>query len=151
MVYVIVIVLAIIILLVLIFFGALWGLSSAHSPDSRVGSLKSFLGYDFKGEYNIVESHSQPFHPDQPMRIAITLSDEQFDKVKMYLQTLEFKTTETHSSDGRVLYRVSWIKASNIFTKSHTALYIDTSLPFFNATLEIDCNSNVLRYRETRF
>jgi len=151
MAYVIVIVLTIIILVALIFFGALWGLSSANSPDSQVGCLKSFLGYDFKGGYNIVEFHSQPFHPDQPMRIAITLSDEEFDKVKMYLQTLDLKTTETHSGDGRVLYRVSWIKASNIFTKSHTALYIDTSLSFFNATLEIDCGNNVLRYRETGF
>jgi len=151
MVYVVVIVLAIIFLLALIFFGVIRGLSSGNSPDSQVGSLKSFLGYDFKGEYNIVESHSQPFHPDQPMRITITLSGKDFDKVKIYLQTIELTTTETHSGDGRVLYRVSWVKASNIYTKSYTALYIDTSLPFFSAKLEIDCDNNVLRYRETRF
>lgn len=140
-----------IVLLALIFFGALWGLSSANSPDSRVGSLKSFLGYDFKGEYNIVESHSQPFHPDQPMRITISLSDEEFDKVKMYLQTLEFKTTENRSEDGSVLYRVGWGSASNSYTKSHTAFHIDSDVPFFNATLEVDCDNNVLRYRETGF
>ena len=151
MVYVIIIVLAIIILLVLIFFGALWGLSSAHSPDSRVGSLKSFLGYDFKGEYNIVEFHSQPFHPDKPLRIAITLSDEDFDKVKMYLQTLEFKTTENRSEDGSVLCRVSWVSTSNIYTKRYSASYVDSGIPFFTASLEIDCDNNVLRYRETGF
>lgn len=150
MVYVIVIVLAIIILLALIFFGALWGLSSANSPDSRVDSLKSFLGYDFKGEYNIVEFHSQPFHPDKPMRIAITLSDEQLDKVKIYLQTLEFKITENRSKDGSVLYRVSWVSASNIYRKIYSASYVDSGFPFFTASLEIDYNNKTLRYNETR-
>ena len=149
MIYFIVFVLVIIIVLTPKFFGVLGGLNSSNPHDYHLGSIKSFLGYNFKGEYNIIEFHSNEFHPDHPVKISILLSDKDFDQVKMYLQTIDLKTTETRSRDGKVSYMDSWVKEANIYTKSHEAFYVDSGYTFFIASLEIDCDNSELRFSET--
>ena len=149
MLYVIIVVLVIIIVS-MINFDVNSGCSDILSlPDYHIKSIKSFLGYDFKGEYKILKYHSKEFHPDHPVKISISLSDNDFDQVKMYLQKLELKTTETLSADGNVSYKDSWSKETNIYMKSHEASYVDSGYPFYIAMLEIDCEKNTLRYSET--
>lgn len=151
MVYVIVIILVVIAFLLLIFFGIVWSVAYTNSPESNVKSLKSFLGFDFKSQYNVISYISNGFHPDSPVKIAISLSDTDFGEVKCFIDTVELSAAEKISNDGKVRYIDAWRREGNIYVKIHSATDVVHNRLFFVASLEINCDNNTLKYEETGF
>lgn len=117
-------------------------------PDVGVYKLKSFLGFKFSSEFVIIDYRSQNNHPDRPMNLKISLSPEDFEKVIIFLGDVALNK-EIIYSDEKCIYSESWTKYENVFYKSHNASYKDAAIPFFIASLIVDCNDRTLSYKET--
>ena len=149
MVYVAVIVLVIVVFVILLFVGLAWSFAHTNSSESNINSLESFLGFDLRGKYTVIEYSSNRLHPDRPLSIMISLSGKDFKAVRYFLDSVELSTTERHSNDGKIRYTGGWNRVANTFTKSHSASYVEGGYTFFVASLEINCDDNTLRYKET--
>lgn len=149
MIYVAVAILVLIVFVILLFVGLTWSFAYTNSSESNINSLESFLGFDLKGKYTVIEYTSNRLHPDSPLSIMISLSSKDFKAVRNFLDNVELSTTERHSNDGKIRYTGGWNRVANNFTKSHSAMYVEGGYTFFVASLEINCDDNTLRYKET--
>lgn len=151
MIYVAVIILVIIVFVILLFVGLVWSFAHTNSSESNINSLESFLGFDLRGKYTVIEYSSNRLHPDRPLSIMISLTGKDFKAVRYFLDNLELSTTERHSNDGKIRYTSGWNRVANTFTKSHSAMYVEGGYKFFVASLEINCDNFMLGYKESGF
>lgn len=149
MIYIAVAILVIIVFVILLFFGLAWSVAQTNSSESNIYRLESFLGFDLKGKYTFIDYSSNRLHPDRPLSVMISLSGKDFKAVRNFLDNVELSTTERHSDDGKIRYLGGWNRVANTFTKSHSASYVEGGYTFFVASLEINCDDNTLRYKET--
>lgn len=149
MIYVAVAILVIIVFVILLFVGLAWSFAHSNSSESNINSLESFLGFNLKGKYTVIDYSYNRLHPDRPLNIMISLSGKDFKTVRNFLANVELSINERHSNDGKIRYTGGWSKVANTFTKSHAASYVEGDYTFFVASLEINCDDNTLRYKET--
>ena len=151
MIYIAVAILVVIVFVILLFFGLAWSFAQINSSESNINSLESFLGFDLNGKYTVIDFSYNRLHPDRPLSVMISLSGKDFKAVRNFLDNVELSTTERHSNDGKIRYTGCWNRVANTFTKSHSALYVEGGYTFFVASMEIHCDDNTLRYKETGF
>jgi len=59
-----------------------------------VESLKSFLGMNFGDDFEVVEYTSRNHHPDRPLKVTISFSDDVFSVIRDYVNRGKFEPQE---------------------------------------------------------
>ena len=74
--------------------------SKAFEPHTPQDQLKEFaanlMHYEFGDGYEVVNTKSQNNHPDRPQDLVIKLTDDEFAKLKAYIETLEDGEERNH-------------------------------------------------------
>ena len=135
----IVCIVGLILLFILILLRINWSnFLAPNTEEESMRELKRFLGFDFKGEYNVIEHDSRNNHGDRPLRILISLSDVAFEEIMSYMETINFGSDEKESIEKCGIWRTWEGSLVKNFTDSH-----------FLASLKIDCQNKTIAYSST--
>jgi len=167
-----IIIIVLIIIGIVLFFGAIVifftyvlakGLSLVTQQATDVNAvkiLKGFLGLDFQGEYTVIKYEERPLHGDHPLYISISIPEESIKEIMTFLESVNFGSKTTYENDekrGKIKCLDRWYKdkEKNIYGKTHDAFYVSDSgnndMPFFRASLEIDCDNKTLSFSALSF
>lgn len=146
-----------IIVILLLFVGGamlfVYGLFKAFEPQTPQDQLKEFatnlMHYEFGEGYEVVDTKSQNNHPDRPQDLVIKLTDDEFAKLKAYIDTLE--DGETRAEKDGTIYVDTITKHENGCSFKHTSTHSDCDYMFFMATAEVDCLKKQVAFRSTMF
>ena len=146
----------ILVILLLLIGGAIlfvYVLFKAFEPQSPQDQLKEFatnlMHYEFGDGYEVVHTRSQNNHPDRPQDLIIKLTDDEFAKLKDYIDTLCDGETTT-KKDGTI-YVDSVAKRENGCSFQHTSTHSDCDYTFFMATAEVDYQTKEVSFKSTMF
>jgi hypothetical protein len=153
----IVIIVGFLLLLALLFVGIIWALSEFMRPNTTaesVNKIKSFLGFYFNDDYQVIEHNSQNHHPDRPLHIKILVSEGVLNDIKAHIDTLETGSNENFNSDKSIVYSESITRTESGFKIGHSAAHINkdgNKYTFFSAWLDLDFEKSLLVYGETHY
>ena len=150
MIYLVWILVFFIALVALIFFAFIMAFRP-NSPDQSVAKLKEFLGYPFKGAYQIIKHESRNNHPDRPLHVSISLPAETFEKVVEFLEGIGPKERINFSQNNQVRYETNWVLEERVYYKIYSALHTSNNYQFFGARLEVNLDDHTITYRETSY
>ena len=122
-----------------------------NTPAESVDEISYFLGMKLGDDYEVIEHHSQNNHGDRPLKIKITLSEIEFEKVMLFLNEIKFGVVKTYSKNKETLYSETWSKDDTHYYKSASNSYVDNievKYTFFVAELSIDLVSRIISYKE---
>lgn len=107
------------------------------------------MDYKISKTYEVVYTRSQNNHPDRPQDLVIKLTDDEFAKLKAYIDTLSDGETKT-KKDGTI-YADSIAKTENGCSFQHTSTHSDCDYTFFMATAEVDYQTKEVSFKSTMF
>lgn len=147
---------AIVIILLLLVGGAIlfvYGLFKAFEPQTPQDQLKEFaanlMHYEFGEGYEVVNTKSQNNHPDRPQNLVIKLTDDEFAKLKAYIETLE--DGEKRTKKKGTIYSDTIAKHENGCSFKHTSTHSDCDYMFFMAIAEVDYQNKEVSFKSTMF
>lgn len=109
----------------------------------------NLMHYEFGDGYEVVHTRLQNNHPDRPQDLVIKLIDDEFAKLKAYIDTLSDGETKT-KKDGNI-YADSIAKTENGCSFQHTSTHSDCDYTFFKATAEVDYQTKEVSFKSTMF
>ena len=146
----------ILVILLLLVGGAIlfvYGLFKAFEPQTPQDQLKEFaanlMHYEFGEGYEVVNTKSQNNHPDRPQDLVIKLTDDEFAKLKAYIDTLE--DGEKRTKKKGTIYSDTVTKHENGCSFKHTSTHFDCDYMFFMAIAEVDYQNMEVSFRSTMF
>ena len=140
-----------ILLLIGLVFALFYGLSQAFQPLTPEQQLKEFghnlMGYDFGDGYEVIDLKSQNSHPDRPQDLKIKLNDEEYAKLKAYIDTLE--EGEKKVTKKGTIYSDSIKKNDNGCCFYHTSSHANCDYTFFSASAVVDYKTKEVSFSST--
>ena len=130
-----------------------YALSKAFEPQSPQDQLKGFstnlMHYEFGDGYEVVQTRSQNNHPDRPQDLVIKLTDEEFAKLKAYIDKLEEGEQSTKKNGTIYVDIVAKREEGCVF--KHTSTHADCDYTFFMATAVVDYQKKEVSFKSSMF
>ena len=124
-------------------------LFKTFEPQSPQDKLKEFatnlMHYEFGDGYEVMQTRSQNNHPDRPQDLVIKLTDEEFAKLKAYIDRLEEGEKSTKKNETIYVDIVAKREDGCVF--KHTSTHADCDYKFFMATAEVDYQTKEVSFK----
>lgn len=144
----------ILVILLLLIGGAIlfvYVLFKAFEPQTPQDQLKEFatnlIHYEFGDGYEVVHTRSQNNHPDRPQDLVIKLTDEEFAKLKAYIDKLEEGEQSTKKNGTIYVDTVAKREEGCVF--KHTSTHSDCDYTFFMATAVVDYQKKEVSFKSS--
>lgn len=145
------IILIVVVVLIGLFLLFIYSLFTAFKPQTPDSQLKEFsanlLEYEFGDGYEIVDSKSRNNHPDRPQDLKIKLSDEEFNRLKVHIDSLP--EGETRTQKGKYGYVKSIIKRNDGCSIKHSSIQLNIDYTFYTATAIVDYTAKTVTFHST--